>query len=58
MENEEKNSEQDKWKIALHAELLKAMTGDLTEKEHAYAKVGYYYQCCAPASLYKYYSDA
>ena len=57
MEDQEKEYEQDKWKIALHTDLLTAMTGNPAEKARAYAKVGYYYQCYAPASLYKYYSD-
>ena len=34
------------------------MAGDLGERKHAYGEIGYYYQCCAPASLYKYYSDS
>ncbi|QNL45149.1 DUF2971 domain-containing protein [Oscillibacter hominis] len=57
MENQEKEYEQDEWKIALHTAILTAMTGNPVEKAHAYAEIGYYYQCCAPASLYKYYSD-
>lgn len=57
MENIEKEYEQEKWKIALRSEILVAMTGTPAEKERACAEVGYYYQCCAPASLYKYYDD-
>lgn len=57
MEDREKEYEQDEWKIALHKEILTAMTGDPVDRTRAYAEVGYYYQCCAPASLYKYYSD-
>ena len=57
MENIEKEYEQEKWKIALRSEILVAMTGTPAEKERACAEVGYYYQCCAPASLYKYYPD-
>lgn len=49
--------EQDEWKIALYTELLTAITGNTVEKAHTYEEVGYYYQCCAPASLYKYYDD-
>lgn len=52
-----KEYEQEEWKIALHSEILSAVTGNQEEKRRAYGKVGYYYQCCAPASLYKYYSD-
>ncbi len=57
MENQEKEYEQDEWKVALRSELITAMTGTPDEKEHAYAKIGYYYLCYAPASLYKYYSE-
>ena len=54
---EDQEYEQDEWKIALHTEFLTAMTGNPVEKVHACEKVGYYYQCCAPASLCKYYGD-
>lgn len=57
MEDQEKEYEQDEWKIALHSEILTAITGDSVKKDHAYAEVGYYYRCYAPALLYKYYSD-
>lgn len=57
MEDQEKEYEQDEWKIALHAKIITAMTGDPLERARAYAEIGYYYQCYAPASLYKYYSD-
>ena len=58
MEEQEKEYEQDKWKIALRSELVIAMAGDLRERKHAYGEIGYYYQCYAPASLYEYYSDS
>lgn len=45
----------EKWKTALHAEIITALTGNATEKGLAENEVGYYYQCCAPAYLYKYY---
>lgn len=57
-QEQEKEYEQDEWKIALRSEILAAMTGTPDEKEHAYAEVGYYYKCYAPASLYKYYPDS
>ncbi len=57
MENQEKEYQQDDWKIALQTEILTAMLGDASEQAHAYTEIGYYYQCCAPASLYKYYPD-
>ena len=49
--------EQDEWKIALHTELLTAMTGGPSERNCAHAEIGYYYQCYAPATLYKYYPN-
>lgn len=57
MENKGKEYQQDEWKIVLRSEILAAMTVTPTEKEHAYGKIGYYYQNRAPASLYKYYDD-
>ena len=57
MEDREKEYKQEEWKIELHKEILTAMTGDPFDRTRAYAEVGYYYQCCAPALLYKYYSD-
>lgn len=49
--------QEDVWKIALHKEMITAMTEVGIEREQAIQKVGYYYKCCAPASLYKYYRD-
>ncbi len=45
----------EKWKAALHAEIITAITGNSIEKVQATNEVGYYYQCCAPVYLYKYY---
>ncbi|MBD5153055.1 MAG: DUF2971 domain-containing protein [Oscillibacter sp.] len=53
----QKEYAEDAWKIALRSEIITAMTGEPAEIDRAHAEVGYYYQCCAPASLYKYYSD-
>lgn len=47
----------DDWKIALRSEIIKSLTGATYDKDELYAKVGEYYYCSAPASLYKYYSD-
>ena len=58
MEEQEKEYEQDKWKIALRSELVIAMAGDLRERKHVYGEIGYYYQGYAPDSLYTYYSDS
>lgn len=57
MEEQEKEYDQDEWKFSLRSEVLAAITGNQAEQTRAYAEVGYYYQCCAPASLYKYYPD-
>lgn len=45
MENQE--YEQNEWKVALQSEIFIAMTGSTDEKAHAYAEIGYYYECCA-----------
>lgn len=47
----------DDWKIALRSEIIKSLTGAADGKDESYAKVGEYYYCSAPASLYKYYND-
>lgn len=52
---EENNDEE--WKKDLRSEFISGMCGDQKEKQRASFQVGYYYQCVAPASLYKYYSD-
>ena len=57
MEDQEKEYQQDEWKDTLRSELIKVLTGDSKEREQVYEEIGYYYQCCAPASLYKYYPD-
>lgn len=41
MEEQEKEYEQDKWKIALRSELVIAMADDLRERKHAYGEIGY-----------------
>ncbi len=55
-ELENENTEDDR-KIALRYEIIKSLTGAADEKDESYAKVGKYYYCSAPSSLYKYYSD-
>lgn len=51
MEDQEKEYQQDEWKDTLRSELIKVLTGDSKEREQVYEEIGYYYQCCAPASL-------
>lgn len=58
MESQEKECNQDEWKISLRSELIAGITGNQAEQTRAVLEVGYYYQCYAPASLYKYYSDS
>lgn len=48
----------DNWKIALRSQLITVITGDPPKRKEIYYNIGRYYQCYAPASLYKYYSDA
>lgn len=55
VEIQKENNEE--WKKTLRSEIITALTGNPLEKERACAEVGYYYQCYAPASLYKYYRD-
>lgn len=47
----------DSWKSDLHSALVISMVGDRQERDGACGQIGRYYQCIAPASLYKYYSD-
>ena len=45
------------WKQSLRSEIITALTESGQTKNQALEQVGYYYQCCAPAFLYKYYKD-
>lgn len=47
----------DKWMRNLREKLITIVSGDEQDKQSAYGDVGYCYQCYAPASLYKYYSN-
>ena len=51
-------SDENAWKIELRNLLIEGMTGDAQTRQNAYGQIGYYYQCSAPASLYKYYGDS
>ena len=44
------------WKVRLR-EKLSALVAGHQRSDELYADIGYMYQCCAPAFLYKYYSD-
>ncbi len=52
------NIKDDDWKETLHSEIITSLTGSFEEKRRATIQVGMYYQCSAPASLYKYYGDS
>ena len=45
------------WRKILRSEIITGIVGNQQEKNNAFAQIGYYYMCCAPASIYKYYSD-
>lgn len=47
----------DDWKEKLRSAFISAFSGNPQENIQVYTEVGYYYMCCAPSSLYKYYSD-
>lgn len=47
----------DSWKQSLRSAIIIALTESGQTKNQALEQVGYYYQCCAPAFLYKYYKD-
>lgn len=47
----------EEWKRHLREKFIILMTGSEQEKQSLYADIGYVYQCYAPASVYKYYSD-
>ena len=44
----------DFWKQSLQSEIITALTESGQTQNHALEQVGYYYQCCAPAFVYKY----
>lgn len=45
------------WKRNLRSACIRALYGKPQEREPACQEVGYYYMCCVPSSLYKYYDD-
>ena len=47
----------DSWKQSLRSEIITALTESGQTRNQALEQVGYYYQYCAPAFLYKYYRD-
>lgn len=57
MEFNQVNPDND-WMKKLRDKLIIAVYGSEEEKESVYEGIGYCYQCYAPASLYKYYSDS
>ena len=51
-------NQDEEWKKQLREKFIILMTGSEREKQSLYANIGYVYQCYAPASVYKYYSDS
>ena len=47
----------EEWKKRLREKFIILMAGNEQEKQSLYANIGFVYQCYAPASVYKYYSD-
>ncbi len=47
----------DEWKTQLRDEMITLLTGTAADQKNAYWRIGYHYNCSAPASLYKYYGD-
>ena len=47
----------DSWKQSLQSEIITVLTESGQTQNQALEQVGYYYQCCAPSFLYKYYRD-
>ena len=54
----EHTNHDEEWKKQLREKFIILMTGSEREKQYLYANIGYIYQCYAPASVYKYYSDS
>lgn len=49
--------EQESWKKDLQSELVTSLIGNPDEKDRVFSQIGYYYTCCAPNFLYKYFGD-
>ena len=49
--------EQESWKKDLRSELVTSLIGATNEKDRVFSQIGYYYTCCAPNFLYKYFGD-
>lgn len=45
------------WKKDLRSKLITAIVGTEQEKLHLYSEIGYFYECYAPATIFKYYPD-
>ena len=57
MEELENSKTGDDWKQNLRSKLITAMVGTEQEKLRIYSEIGYFYECYAPATIYKYYPD-
>lgn len=47
----------DEWKRDLRSKIIIGMSGTAQEQLRAFSDIGYYYECYAPATLFKYYPD-
>ncbi|MDD6678683.1 MAG: hypothetical protein PUF71_04775 [Firmicutes bacterium] len=54
----EHTNHDEEWKKQLREKFIILMTGSEREEQYLYANIGYVYQCYAPTSVYKYYSDS
>ena len=45
----------DNWKERLRDTFIAGITGNPSEKIRSFTSIGYFYQCCAPAVIYKYF---
>lgn len=57
MDTIEDMTQDEEWKERLREKFIILMAGNEQEKQYLYANIGFVYQCYAPASVYKYYSD-
>lgn len=57
MEELKNGKADDDWKRDLRSNFITAITGTEQEKLSAYFQIGYYYECYAPATIFKYYPD-
>ncbi len=57
MEKSKNGELNDAWKSDLRSKFITAMAGTAQETLGVYSEIGYYYECYAPATIFKYYPD-